>query len=109
MYFKKPFTKNYIDVRFESKSKKNYRPDHKIREVIIATCAAIIFLTITLGGAYIIYSVTETGTVNTVSFIRWELEAKVAAQNAAARIRKKFGKSSTSLENAYQGSSIPAY
>lgn len=108
MYFKKPFTKNYIDVRFESKSKKNYRPDHKIREVIIATCAAIIFLTITLGGAYIAYSIAETGTVNTLSFIQWELEAKVAAQNAAARLKTRFRRYTTSTQNESQGSLMPA-
>jgi glycosyltransferase involved in cell wall biosynthesis len=100
MYFKKPFTKNYIDIRFVNKGKENYKPDHKMREVVIATCGAIIFLTITLGGAYIAYSIAETGTVNTVSFIRWEFEAKTAAQNAAVRIKTRFRKFSTSTENA---------
>ena len=104
MYFKKPFTKDYIDIRFVDKSKKNYKPDNKVREFVIAACAIVIFVAIVGGGAYAAYSIAETGTVNTVSFVRWELEAKVATQNAANRIKTRFGRFSTSTGSVPQES-----
>ncbi|MDR3582705.1 MAG: glycosyltransferase family 2 protein [Candidatus Pacebacteria bacterium] len=96
MYFKKPFTKDYIDIRFVDKGKKNYKPEHRVREFVIASCAILIFVVIVGGGAYAAYSVAATGTVNTISLVRWEFEAKVAAQKAAVQIRTRFTRHSTS-------------
>ncbi len=103
MYFKKPFTKNYIDIRFAEKTKANYRPDNKVKEFTIASFAIVIFLAIIGGGAYAIYSIAETGTVNTVSFIQWELKAKAAAANAERQIRRNLKNLSTSTGNILEG------
>lgn len=102
MYFKKPFTKNYIDIRFVNKSKDNYKPD-KLREAAIATTAVLIFAIIIGTCAYTIYSLAETGTVSTISLIQWELKAKQAAQRTKDNIEQKLQELPTSTPNMLEG------
>lgn len=103
MYFKRPFTENYIDIRFADKGKSNYNPERKWREVLIATIALVIFVVVIGGGTYVAYSLAETGTVNTISLIQWELRAKTAAQRTEDRIEQKFHALPTSTPDMLEG------
>ncbi len=104
MYFKRPFTKNYIDIRFADRNKSNYNPDRKLREVLIATFALGLFAFIILACAYVAYSIAETGTVSTIGFVQWELRAKQAAQQTENRIVQKLQALPTSTKNMLEGS-----
>lgn len=90
-FFKKPFTKNYVDIRLQNKDQVVYEPEHKVKEWIIAISAVMVFLVIVLAGAFVIYSLAETGTVSAVNFIRLKTEAKT-----------KIDELSSSTENMLQ-------
>ena len=103
MYFRKPFTKNYTDIRFTQRQKSNYRPDHKVREALIAALAIALFVAIIGGCAYAVYSVAETGTVNTIGLIHWGLEARDAAMHAKETLQEGFRGLPTSTPNMLEG------
>ena len=103
MYFKRPFTKNYIDIRFVDRSKANYNPERKWREVLIATFAFCIFAIIIGAGAYVAWSIADTGTVSTIGFVQWELGLKRAAQQTENQIEQKFRTLPTSTKSMLEG------
>lgn len=90
-FFKKPFTRDYIDIRMQDKDGIAYAPAHRWKEWLIGAVFVILILTIFGGGAYIIYSLAEFGTVNTIGFI----EMRDAA-------RQEFQKVATTTQNMIQ-------
>jgi glycosyltransferase involved in cell wall biosynthesis len=63
-FFKKPFTRDYIDIRMQDKNGIPYAPAHRWKEWLIGTIFAIIILAIFGAVAYIIYNLAKTGTMN---------------------------------------------
>ena len=63
-FFKKPFTRDYIDIRMQNGQNLVYAPSNKAKEWIIGTVFVIIIITIFGGLAYIIYSLAKTGTMS---------------------------------------------
>jgi cellulose synthase/poly-beta-1,6-N-acetylglucosamine synthase-like glycosyltransferase len=60
-FFKKPFTKDYIDIRLQNKNDVVYAPNNKWKEWAIGI-AFIIVLVIILGAiGYVIFRIVETG------------------------------------------------
>jgi glycosyltransferase involved in cell wall biosynthesis len=102
-FFKRPWTKDYIDIRFKEKSVANFNPEHKLREVVLALLAFILFVVIVGGGSYVIYSLAETGTVSTISLVQWELRARQAASGVEERIEQHIGNLPTSTPNMLEG------
>jgi glycosyltransferase involved in cell wall biosynthesis len=74
-FFKKPFTRDYIDIRLQNKNEVVYAPSNKIKEWIIGAIFALIILTIFAGGAYIIYSLAKTGTISTMGLFNHTSQA----------------------------------
>jgi glycosyltransferase involved in cell wall biosynthesis len=97
-FFKKPFTKDYIDIRLQNKDNVVYAPKDKWKEWAIGTIFVLIIFFIFGGAAYIIYSVVETGTVNTIGFIEMENAARQKAQT----IEQKFDELATTTKNMIQ-------
>ncbi|HVO28389.1 MAG TPA: glycosyltransferase family 2 protein [Candidatus Paceibacterota bacterium] len=63
-FFKKPFTRDYIDIRLQNSQNTVYAAAHRWKEWVIGSIFVLAIILIFCGGAYIIYNLTKTGTVN---------------------------------------------
>jgi glycosyltransferase involved in cell wall biosynthesis len=70
-FFKKPKTQTYEDIRLQKDQSVPHIPQNNSRRWIIGIIFVVIMVAIFGTGAYIIYSVAKTGTVNTITLLQF--------------------------------------